>query len=144
MALKGIIFQYHMKHGFINLLVHILSLGDIRVYIIYIGTIAGWKSTGGYITLCQITSITFNYFNSYVGCYWYLVMQKQSSQNFVITLVKVRTVPYLNGCIGSSEVGKSQLCFNYILGPLEICCCLLGNFLQSDNPFNLVVRFSLN
>ena len=57
-------FWHYMKRSFIYLLVPILSLGSIRLYIMYFGTIAGWKLTEGYITLPALLSITFNYFDS--------------------------------------------------------------------------------
>ena len=42
----------------------VLSLGNIRLHIIYIGTIAGQKLTKDYVALCSITDITFHYFDS--------------------------------------------------------------------------------
>ena len=55
-------YHYYMKLSFIYVLVPVLSLGNFRLHTIYIGTIAGWKLTEGYITLHSITSITFHYF----------------------------------------------------------------------------------
>ena len=59
---ESTIFQYHLKRSFIYLLVPVVSLGNVRLCIVCIGTIAEWKSTESYITLCLITGITFHYF----------------------------------------------------------------------------------
>ena len=40
----------------------VLFLGSIRLHVMCVGTIAGRKSTEGYVELCSITGITFYYF----------------------------------------------------------------------------------
>ena len=45
-------FQYYMKRSSIYILVPVLSLGSVRLHIMCIGTIAGWKSTESSIALC--------------------------------------------------------------------------------------------
>ena len=48
---KSTIFQYFVKHSLIYLLVSVLSLGSVRLCIMYVGKIAGQKLTEGYVTL---------------------------------------------------------------------------------------------
>ena len=59
---ESTILWYYINHSFIYLLLPVLTLGSIRLCIMCIGTIAGRKSTEGYVTLCSITKITFHYF----------------------------------------------------------------------------------
>ena len=61
---KSTIFQCYMKHIFIYVLVPIPSLGSINLCIMCVETIAGQKSTAGYIALSTLLSITYYYFDS--------------------------------------------------------------------------------
>ena len=67
MALKVLFFQFYMKLCFIYVKVPVLSLGSVIFCIMCVGTIAGQKSTEGYVSLHSITGITFHYFDSHMA-----------------------------------------------------------------------------
>ena len=45
-------------------MIPILLLGSVRLCIMCVGTIAGWKSVEGYVALHSITNITSHYFDN--------------------------------------------------------------------------------
>ena len=49
--LRKYFFWYYMKHSFIYVKVPVLSLGSIKLCMMCVGTIAGRKSTEGYVSL---------------------------------------------------------------------------------------------
>ena len=98
------IFWYYIKHRLVYLLVHGISLGSIRLCIICIETIVGIRKQKVTLHCIRLLALLSVVLKIECSCFWYFVMQKQSSCQIVIALVRVGIANYINGCAGSFGV----------------------------------------